>query len=240
VARIVASLRASREAGARGLKVWKDLGLGVRDAGGAYVLPDDPRLDDVWSAAGELELPVLIHTADPIAFWQPLDATNERLEELGRHPEWWFGGGAFPSWERLLDALEHVVAAHPATTFVAAHVCSSSEDLARVDRLLATHPNLHVDIAARIAELGRQPRATRALVERHPDRVLFGTDRFPPDRASYELHFRFLETEDECFPYVPDADDPWPQGRWSISGLGLNAAQLEAVYAGNARRVLDR
>jgi predicted TIM-barrel fold metal-dependent hydrolase len=239
VARIVASLRASRDAGARGLKVWKDLGLGVRDERSAFVLPDDPRLADVWSAAGELGLPVLIHTADPVAFWQPLDASNERVEELARHPEWWFGGGEFPSWERLLDALEHAVGAHRATTFIAAHVCSSAEDLARVDRLLSTHPNLHVDIAARIAELGRQPRAARALIERHPDRVLFGTDRFPPDRASYELHFRFLETLDECFGYAADPDDPWPQGRWSICALGLDEPTLAAMYAGNARRLLD-
>jgi predicted TIM-barrel fold metal-dependent hydrolase len=117
-------------------------------------------------------------------------------------------------------------------------VCSSAEDLARVDRLLAAHPNLNVDIAARIAELGRQPRATRALIERHSGRVLFGTDWFPPERASYELHFRFLETLDESFAYGPDPEDPWPQGRWSISALGLDGATVEAVYAGNARRVL--
>jgi predicted TIM-barrel fold metal-dependent hydrolase len=238
VERIVASLRASRDAGARGLKVWKDLGLGVRDERDAFVAPDDPRLADVWSAAGDLGLPVLIHTADPVAFWEPLDARNERLDELTRHPEWWFGGGGFPSWERLLDALEHAVGAHRATTFIAAHVCSSAEDLARVDRLLRAHPNLHVDVSARIAELGRQPRGARALIERHPDRVLFGTDWFPPDRASFELHFRFLETLDECFAYGPDPEDPWPQGRWSISALGLDGPTLDAVYAGNARRLL--
>jgi hypothetical protein len=172
------------------------------------------------------------------SFWQPLDAANERIEELSRHPEWWFGDGSFASWERLLEALEAVVASHRATTFVAAHVASSAEDLRRVDQLLAANPNLHVDISARIGELGRQPRAARALIERHPDRVLFGTDAFPPERADYELHFRFLETLDESFAYGPDPDDPWPQGRWTISALGLDGEALEAVYAGNARRLL--
>jgi predicted TIM-barrel fold metal-dependent hydrolase len=237
---IVRSLEASRDAGAQGLKVWKDLGLGVRDAAGAYVLPDDPRLHDVWAAAGELGLPVLIHTADPLAFWDPVDGRNERVEELSAHPEWAFHDARFPRWERLLDALEAIVAAHPTTTFVAAHVASASEDLARVDRMLAAHPNLVVDISARIGELGRQPRATAGLIARHPDRVLFGTDAFPPDRATYELHWRFLETADEHFAYTADPEDPWPQGRWRISGLDLPAEQLAAVYAGNAARIFPQ
>jgi hypothetical protein len=236
---IVRSLEDSRRAGARGLKVWKDLGLGVRDAAGSLVLPDDERLDDVWSAAGELGLPVLIHTADPVAFWWPDDARNERRDELARHPEWSFHGTGVPSWERLIAALEAAVAAHPGTTFVAAHVASAAEDLALVRRMLDDHQNLRVDVSARIGELGRQPRAARDLVLAHPTRVLFGTDAFPPDRATYELHFRFLETADEYFPYGTDPDDPHPQGAWRVSALDVPDDVLRAVYADNARRVLD-
>jgi hypothetical protein len=235
---IVRSLGASRAAGAGGLKVWKDLGLAVRDGRDALVLPDDPRLHDVWAAAGELGLPVLIHTADPVAFWWPVDERNERLDELRAHPEWSFHGAGVPSWERLLQALETVVASHPQTTFVAAHVASAAEDLGLVSRLLDDHPNLHVDVSARIGELGRQPRAARRLLLRHPDRVLFGTDAFPPERAVYERHFRFLETDDEHFPYGTDPEDPQPQGRWRISGLDLPDDVLRAVYAENARRIL--
>jgi hypothetical protein len=235
---IVASLRASQAAGARGLKVWKDLGLAVRDAAGALVLPDDPRLHDVWAVAGELRLPVLIHTADPVAFWWPADASNERIDELRAHPEWSFAKPGLPSHERLIDALEALVAAHPRTTFVAAHLASSAEDLVRVERMLAAHPNLLVDVSARIAELGRQPRAARRLIVRHPTRVLFGSDMFPPTREMYELHFRFLETDDEHFAYNDDPDDPWPQGRWRIAALQLPREVLERVYAANARRVL--
>jgi hypothetical protein len=235
---LVASLCASRDAGARGLKVWKDLGLGVRDASGRLVLPDDPRLADLWEAAGELGLPVLIHTADPIAFWWPVDEENERYDELCRHPEWAFGRDGNPSWERLIDALEAIVAGHPRTTFIGAHVASCSEDLARVSRMLHAYPNLHVDISARIAELGRQPRAARRLVREHPTRVLFGTDDFPPSRESYRLHFRVLETDDEHFPYSHDPEDPWPQGRWRISALDLPDDVLRLVYCSNAARLL--
>jgi predicted TIM-barrel fold metal-dependent hydrolase len=235
---LVASLEASAAAGARGLKVWKDLGLGVRDEAGELLLPDDPRLADVWASAGELGLPVLIHTADPVAFFTPVDAANERLEELTVHPEWSFHGPEFPSFERLMEALEAVVAAHPGTTFIGAHVACCAEDLAWVGRMLDAYPNLHVDFSARIAELGRQPRATRRLFVDHPDRVLFGTDVFPPRREAYETYFRFVETADEHFAYSPDPENPWPQGRWRISGLDLPADTLAAIYRGNPARLL--
>jgi predicted TIM-barrel fold metal-dependent hydrolase len=236
--RLVASLEASRRAGARGLKVWKDLGLGVRDAAGALVLPDDPRVRPVWEAAGELGLPVLIHTADPIAFFQPVDAGNERLEELAVHPEWAVTGDEMPTFERLLEALEAVVAAHPRTTFVAAHVCCCAEDLEWVGRMLSAYANLNLDFSQRIAELGRQPRAARRLFTEHPDRILFGTDELPPSREGYEAYFRFLETADEHFSYSPDPENPWPQGRWYISALHLPPDVLHAIYRENALRVL--
>jgi predicted TIM-barrel fold metal-dependent hydrolase len=236
-ARLLGWLDQAAATGAKGVKVWKDLGLHVRDERGRLLFPDDPRLSDVWEAAGELGLPIWIHTADPIAFFEPLDATNERVEELLVNPDWSFADrDRFPTFDRLLDALEAVVGSHPRTTFVGVHAGNAAEDLARVERMLAGNANYHVDIAARIAELGRQPRATKRLIERFPDRVLFGTDAFPPDPEVYAISFRFLETEDEAFAYDPG--DPPSQGRWTISGLGLPDDVLEAVYAGNARRLL--
>ena len=234
---LIASLHRARDAGARGVKVWKDLGLTVTDATGAKVLPDDPRLSDVFAAAGELGLPVLIHTADPIAFFAPLDARNERWEELAANPEWWFGAPGYPTFDRLMAALETVVARTPGTVFIGAHVGCAAEDLGWVDRMLTRYPNFHVDLGGRLAELGRQPRATRRLILAHPDRVLFGSDAFPPTREAYEVYWRFLETEDECFPYAPGSPIP-PQGRWDISAIGLPPEVLPEVYAANARRLL--
>jgi len=234
---LVAQLEQSADRGARGVKVWKDLGLTVRDSRGELVLPDDPRLGDAFAAAGSLGLPVLMHTADPMAFFEPVDRFNERLEELAAHPDWWFGGPGLPSFARLLDAFEAVVASHPGTTFIGAHVGNAAEDLDRVDEMLTSHPNLVVDIAARLAELGRQPRRARRLIEDHPTRVLFGTDCFPLDAAEFAVHVRFLETADEHFEYAPGAEVP-PQGRWLISGLELAPEQLRRVYRDNARAVL--
>jgi predicted TIM-barrel fold metal-dependent hydrolase len=234
--RMAASLRDSVARGARGLKVWKHLGLRFRDDRGELIAPDDERLDPVWAAAADLEVPVTIHLADPIAFFDPIDERNERLEELLANPDWWFGGPGLPSFDELMTAFEALVARHPRTTFIGAHVACAAEDVAWVERMLDTYPNLHADIAARIAELGRQPRAARALIERHPDRIVFGTDLFPPDREIYAVHFRFLETPDEHFAY--DTEEPPSQGRWAISGLDLPSEILTAVYAGNARRLI--
>ncbi|MBO2451911.1 amidohydrolase family protein [Actinomadura barringtoniae] len=224
--------------GARGLKVWKDLGLHVRDDSGRLVLPDDERLGELWDTAAELGIPVAIHTADPIAFFDPVDERNERYEQLLAHPDWSFADtDRFPRFEQLMDALETLVARHPDTTFIAVHGGCQAEDLGRVGRMLADYPNLHIDIAARIAELGRQPRATRELILRFPDRVLFGTDEIPPDADVYGIHFRFLETADEYFPH--STEDPPLMGRWHISGLDLPPNVLEKVYAANANRLLN-
>ena len=235
--RMAAGLRKAVDRGARGMKVWKILGLHVRDDSGSLVMPDDERLDILWAAAADAGVPVLIHAGDPVAFFQPMDETNERLDELVEHPGWWFGDRTrFPTFDRIIAAFEALVARHPNTTFIGAHVGCYAEDLAWVGRMLDAYPNFHVDIAARIAELGRQPRAARRLIEGHPDRILFGTDNFPPNRETYITHFRFLETADESFPYSPD--EVPPQGRWAISGLNLPDDVLRQVYGENALRLV--
>jgi len=239
-----ARLRDAAARGARGLKAWKLLGLRARDAAGRLVAIDDPRLDPLWAAAAELDLPVVIHIADPVAFFEPLDATNERLEELTDNPDWHFwptrpadepDAPGFPPFDELLAAFDRLLGRHPATTFVGAHVGCAAEDLALVSGMLDRHPNLAVDIAARLGELGRQPYTARAFFLRHPDRILFGTDA-PADPAVYRLHYRFLETWDESFDY--GTDDVPGQGRWQIHGLGLPDDVLRMVYRENARRVL--
>jgi predicted TIM-barrel fold metal-dependent hydrolase len=237
-------LRDSAARGARGLKVWKLLGLRARDPDGRLVAVDDRRLDPLWTAAADLDLPVVIHIADPIAFFEPLDATNERWEELQEHPDWHFwptrppnepDAPGFPSFDELLAAFGRLVARHPRTTFVGAHVGCAAEDLALVGRLLDENPNLSVDIAARLGELGRQPYSARAFFLRHADRILFGVDMAPhPD--TYAVHYRYLETHDESFDY---GTGPVPeQGRWQIHGIGLPDDVLRRVYRDNARRIL--
>jgi predicted TIM-barrel fold metal-dependent hydrolase len=234
--RLATSLARSAEAGAKGLKVWKDLGLSVRDPAGALLMPGDERLSHVWEVAADVGLPVLIHTADPLAFFLQLDPSNERIDELTQHPEWWFGDRSrFPEAAVLFDSLETLVAEHPRTTFIAAHA-GCAEDLGWLGHMFDTYANFNADIAARIAELGRAPASCRALFSRHADRVLFGTDEFPPDLATYAIGFRFLETADRDFAY--STDEVPPQGRWTISGLDLPPAALEKIERVNALRLI--
>jgi predicted TIM-barrel fold metal-dependent hydrolase len=237
-------LAAGVAAGAAGLKVWKLLGLRARDDSGRLVAVDDQRLDPLWATAGELSVPVTIHVADPIAFFERLDASNERWEELEANPDWHFWPtrprdrpelDGFPPFDELIDGLEAVVTRHPATTFIGAHVGCAAEDLRRVSTILERCPNFHVDIAARLGELGRQPYTARAFFVRWSERILFGTD-LGPELAMYGVHYRFLETLDESFDY--GLDDPPSQGRWQVHGLGLPAEVLERVYRTNAERLI--
>ena len=238
--------RAKRD-GARGLKVLKTLGLYLRErvTSGRLISVDDRRFDPMWEACAALQLPVAIHISDPEAFFLPIDRFNERYEELNNHPDWSFHGGDFPSNAQLLEARNRVFARHPGTQFVALHVGHDAENLASVSECMDKFPNMHVELGARIGELGRQPRTARRFFERYQDRILFGTDATPhgdeyPQQlfgnALYEIYYRFLETEDEYFDYAPAAVPP--QGRWRIYGLGLPESILRKVYHDNAARLL--
>jgi predicted TIM-barrel fold metal-dependent hydrolase len=228
-------LRVQQERGAQGLKIWKGLGLHVRDQHGQLVDVDDARLDPVWQTAAELGLPVLIHVADPLAFFDPIDETNERWEELGQHPDWAFTSPPFPPGLHILGGLAALVERHPRTTFIGAHVGCYAEDLAWVGALLERCPNFFVDISARIGELGRQPYTARRFFLKYADRILFGSD-MGPDLEAYRIIYRFLETDDEYFNYSPAAIPL--QGRWHIHGLYLPEQVLEKVYSRNAERIL--
>jgi len=241
--------------GAAGFKEYKRLGLYLRDRTGKLIAVDDPKLDPMWRRCGELGLPVSIHVADPRAFWQPLNPTNERWDELADHPQWWFGDPSlYPPREAILDALDRVIGRHPETTFVSVHFGANAEDVAWVDAALDRHPNMWVDLAARIPEIGRHdPEEVRRFFLKHQDRILFATDLSigdelvlgsggsgpPPTDADavefFRKHWRWLETRDEHFPHMTPI-----QGRWTISGIGLPASVLRKVYFENARRLLAR
>lgn len=253
-ARLARELEEAQRLGARGVKIFKALGLGVRGPDGGLLAVDDPSLDPLFEKAGELGLPVAIHTGDPVAFWQPATPENERWDELSVHPGWSYARKAVPSWEALFEGYERLVARHPKTTFIGVHFGNAPEDPERVGRMLAKYPNLYVDTAARVPELGRKDAAAmRALFIRWQDRILFGTDlgvgeaagdlmfgstgATPPGPADeerfYRSTWRWFETRDRGIP------SPTPiQGRWSIDGIGLPEEVLRKIYGENAARVL--
>ena len=241
--------------GAAGFKEWKRLGLYLKDGQGKLLKVDDPKLDKVWERCGELGLPVSIHVADPKAFWLPYDGKNERWKELKDHRSWWFGdSNQFPPWKDLLEALNRVIARHPKTTFVCVHFGNNAEELEWVDQALSRYPNMMVDLAARIPEIGRHdPDKVRQFFIKYQDRILFATDfqsldklilgssgdEPPPSDADAEVFFakewRWLETADRNWPHMTPI-----QGDWTISSIHLPEMLLRKVYFDNARKLLAR
>ena len=228
-------LKVQKDAGAQGLKIWKPFGLHVKDHKGQLVKVDDARLSPVWEMAGELGLPVMIHVADPVAFFDPIDETNERWEEIGSHPDWAFTSPPFPSFMEIMSGFFNLVKRHANTTFIGAHVGCYGENLSWVGNMLDKCPNYYIDISARLGELGRQPYTARKFFIQYQDRILFGSD-MSPDLDEYRLCYRFLETDDEYFNY--NTTEVPAQGRWYAYGMYLPDEVLEKVYYKNAAKLL--
>lgn len=233
----VETLRQHVEMGARGLKILKVLGISHKDGDGNLIKVDDPRLADIWDAAGELGVPVMIHQSDPYGFFQPCCPDNEHYDSLAKYSDWRFDDTAkYPRKEDLLQRRDNLLRRHRNTTFILAHVATFPENLPYVSKLLDENPNACIDISARIDELGRQPYTAREFFIKHQDRILFATD-MPTSVELYRCHFRFLETYDEYF-IPPDYDGTFDRYRWRIYGLGLPRDVLAKVYYLNALKVI--
>jgi uncharacterized protein len=217
--------------GASGLKIYKSLGFSVKDNTGKRVHVDDERLDPIWAKCGELGIPVIIHTADPKSFWDPMDRYNERWLELKLHAGRKRDASTGASWGELLKEQHGVFRKHPKTTFINAHMGWYPNDLAKLDSVMQAYPNTLVEIGAVIAELGRQPRAAKRFFEKYQDRILFGKDSWVP--SEYATYFRVLETEDEYFPYHKKY-----HAFWRMYGIGLPDEILKKVYYKNALRII--
>jgi predicted TIM-barrel fold metal-dependent hydrolase len=217
--------------GAQGLKIFKNLGLTLKDGSGRRVPTDDPRLAPLWDKAGELGIPVLIHTGEPAPFFEPHDRFNERWLELKERPNRARPPSEYPPWETVMQEQWRMFRNHPGTKFIAAHLAWLGNDLGRLGRLLDEIPNMYTEIGAVLAELGRQPRFAREFLIRYQDRVLFGKDSWRP--SEYPYYFRTLETDDEYFPYYRKR-----HAFWRLYGLDLPEVVLKKLYYGNALKIL--
>ena len=229
--RMAQQLEEDVKKGARGLKIYKSLGLRNRDARGNRIAIDDPRIDPVWAKCGELGIPVLIHSADPAPFWDEHDAQNERWLELKERPNRKRSDTDPAPWEQLIAEQHHVFEKHPQTTFINAHFGWYANDLKKLGELLDRYPNMMVEFGAVIAELGRQPRFAREFFIKYQDRIMFGKDSWNPHE--YHTYFRVLETADEYFPYYKKY-----HAFWKMYGLDLPDEVLKKVYYKNALRII--
>ncbi len=218
-------------AGANGLKIYKSLGFSVVDHEGTRVPVDHPDLDPVWAKAGELGIPVIIHSADPAQFWQPMDSTNERWLELKLNPNRKRDANNPVPFEQIIAEQHHVFEKHPETTFINAHMGWMANDLDAAGAHLDKYPNVNFGIGAVIAEFGRQPRRAKKFFTDYQDRILFGKDAY--NKEEFYTYFRVLETEDEYFPYYKKY-----HAYWKMYGLGLPDEVLKKVYYKNALRIV--
>ncbi len=217
--------------GAKGLKVFKSLGLRNTDSNGNRVAIDDPRLDVIWAKCGEMGVPVLIHAADPKSFWDAMDSDNERWLELKTHTGRKRSDTDPAPWQQIIDEQHRMFKKHPTTKFINAHMGWYANDLAKLGELLDEMPNMNVGIAAVIAELGRQPKNAKAFFIKYQDRILFGKDSWQP--SEFPTYFRVLETDDEYFPYYKKY-----HAFWAMYGLDLPDEVLKKVYYKNALNLL--
>lgn len=223
----VEQLAADIKNGAKGLKVYKSLGLRDLDADGKRIAVDDERLAPIWEKCAELGIPVLIHSADPKSFWDPMDGSNERWLELKTHPRRKRSDTDPAPWQQIINEQHRMFKRHPNTKFINAHMGWYANNLGRLGELMEEIPNMYVGIGAIIAELGRQPRNARAFFIKYQDRILFGKDSWQP--AEFPTYFRVLETDDEYFPYYKKY-----HAFWAMYGLDLPDEVLRKVYYGNA------
>jgi uncharacterized protein len=173
---IVRDLQKAAAMGVQGVKVWKDLGMYVRDNAGELLKADDRRLDPFWTKCGALGLPVLIHTTDEREYWHPLTYNSIHFG-LRTEKDQHYGNPRMPSWEELIRQRDAVLKRHPKTNFIGAHMGSQAHDLKQLETTFAKYPNFYVDTSARHRVFGRlNPPAVRAFFGKNQDRILFGTD----------------------------------------------------------------
>ena len=226
----VADLELAVKHGAIGLKIYKNLGLTAKKADGTRLAVDDPALTPVWDACARLDIPVIIHTAEPKEFFSPLDYHNERWLELALFPERRNYGPEHPAFEDLLAERDRMFVANPKTRYIAAHFGYYGHDLKAAAALLDRAPNAVLEVSAVLYEFGRAPRAARAFFLKYQDRILFGKDAYEP--SEYPFYWRVFETADEYFDYYRDY-----HAFWKLYGMELPDEVLKKVYYRNALRV---
>jgi predicted TIM-barrel fold metal-dependent hydrolase len=231
--RIAAQLEEDVRAGAVGIgEIMKSFGLTTLKADGTRLTLDDPELDVVWETAGQLGIPVFIHTGDPAEFFEPLDYENERWLEMALFPNRRLNDRSrFPAFDDLMAERDRLIAKHPDTTWVLAHMGWHTQDLARLGEIFDRHPNVLGEVGAVLYDLGRQPRFARQFFIAYSDRILFGKDSFAPDE--YPYYWRVFETADEYFDYYRDY-----HAFWKLYGMDLPDDVLKAVYYKNALRII--
>ena len=216
--------------GAIGLKIYKNLGLNLKDSEGNRVKVDDKRLSAIWEACADLKIPVLIHSGEPSPFFDPIDKYNERWLHARQKPRSFRSQDKYPSFDTVMQEQYNMFKRHSNTIFINAHMGWMANNLDKLERHLDSLPNVYTEFGAVIGELGRQPRRARQFFIDYQDRVMFGKDTYR--KSEFDVYFRVLETKDEYFDYYRKR-----HGLWKMYGLDLPDEVLKKIYYKNALKL---
>jgi predicted TIM-barrel fold metal-dependent hydrolase len=238
--KVIEQLRADVAAGAKGVKVWKDIGMEVKDAEGRHVQIDHPRFQPIWDFLVEQGIPVMAHIGEPLAAWRPLDESNPHFWYYSNNPQYHaFKHPEIPRHEEIIAARDRWLARNPKLTVVAMHLASLEFDVDEVAKRLDAYPNLSVETAARINDLAMQPSAkVRAFMVKYQDRVMWGTDFGEGAvsrtglETSFGQHWRYYGGADTV---TLGSSRGWHR---TVQGLSLPRGALEKFAHLNAERVL--
>jgi predicted TIM-barrel fold metal-dependent hydrolase len=244
---VIAFLDRTFEQGARGVKIWKEVGIDIKNRDGKFILPDDPLFDPIYAHLAKRGKPLHAHLAEPIDAWRPLDPNSNHYSYYSTNPQWHlYGKPEYPSHAAIIAARDNIMKKHPALVVLGAHLGSLEHDLDGIAERLERYPNFYIEVAARTRNLTRHPpEKVRALFLKYPNRILYGVDAnwkpfLRPERTApsqREGHIRTLEVR-----YKADYDYYAGSGEISYLGrktqaLNLPRSVLEKFYHENAERL---
>jgi predicted TIM-barrel fold metal-dependent hydrolase len=243
---IVARIKECMSAGASGIKIWKNIGMVLKDKKGSYVMIDNPAFDPVFQYLGENNIPVMGHLGEPKNCWLPLnemtDTSNYRYYKANPqyhmylHPE-------APSYEDQINARDNLLKKHPQLDFTGAHLASLEWSVEELAKRMEMFPNLKVDLSARMAHLQSQSIADRKRVRnfmiKYQDRILYGTDiTVNSDEANpYEKSQMLLDRWKANWIYLAtDSTINIKNLPARVKGLQLPKSAVDKIFNNNADR----
>jgi predicted TIM-barrel fold metal-dependent hydrolase len=238
-ARTIAELSQCFDQGAIGVKIWKNIGMGIRSKSGEYLMPDNAAFTSIFEAIQRAGKTLLTHLADLNVAWKPLDPGDPDSGYYKSHPEWLiYGRPGAPSKEAILTARDRILMRHPKLRVIGCHFGSSEEDLGQVAKRLDAFPNYAVDVASRVRFLVREDtRKVRQFMLEYADRVLYATD-FRLDAGNEEAAAKsFVASHELEWSYFSSDGVLDYRGR-QVQGLALPQNVLRKIFRANAERWL--
>ncbi len=242
---VIAFLDRTFEQGAVAVKIWKQVGMEIKDKEGKFIMPDDPLFDPIYAHIASRGKPLQAHLAEPIDAWLPLDPDSNHYHYYSKNPEWHlYGKPEYPSHAALIAARDNIMRKHPNLVVVGAHLGSMEHDLDGIAERLEKYPNFYIEVSARTRNLTRHPtEKVRALFLKYPDRIMYGVDgnwkpyKYPATEQMRQGHINRLELQYRAeYDYYAGKGEMTYNNR-KVEALNLPRSVLDKFYHENAIRI---